>query len=122
METAAPAQLLDGGMGLELKRRKAAGLDCAYDLTVRCSMPQLPQSNDDHRVWWHSGLVPAAITVDPSAAICCLPARRRTQLFSTAALRSTPRAVVEVHREYIAAGCDVITTASYAVTEVSGSC
>ena len=62
--------VLDGATGLELKARKAMGLDVAYDLT----------------------------------------------LFSTAALRDTPRAVVDLHRAYIDAGCDVITTASYAVT------
>ena len=38
------------------------------------------------------------------------------KLFSTAALRDTPHAVVELHRDYIKAGCTVVTTASYAVT------
>lgn len=38
------------------------------------------------------------------------------QLFSTAALRETPLAVKELHVDYIRAGCQVITTASYAVT------
>jgi S-methylmethionine-dependent homocysteine/selenocysteine methylase len=62
--------ILDGGCGLELKRRKTAGMDVAYDLT----------------------------------------------LFSTAALRDTPDAIRTLHRDYIRAGCTVITTASYAVT------
>eukprot|EP01062_Namystynia_karyoxenos_P001089 TRINITY_DN1037_c0_g2_i1.p1 TRINITY_DN1037_c0_g2~~TRINITY_DN1037_c0_g2_i1.p1 ORF type:complete len:374 (+),score=102.25 TRINITY_DN1037_c0_g2_i1:88-1122(+) len=62
--------LLDGGCGLELKRRKAEGRDVAYDLT----------------------------------------------LFSTAALRDSPAAVGDLHRDFIRAGCQVITTASYAVT------
>ena len=62
--------MLDGGSGLEFKRRKAAGLEVAYDLT----------------------------------------------LFSTAALRETPDAVVALHRDFIRSGCTVITTASYAVT------
>ena len=62
--------ILDGGTGLELKKRKAQGLPVAYDLT----------------------------------------------LFSTAALRSTPEGIVEMHRDYIKAGCTVLTTASYAVT------
>lgn len=62
--------ILDGGMGLELKLRKAQGLPVAYDLT----------------------------------------------LFSTAALRETPDAIIQIHRDYIRAGCNVITTASYAVT------
>lgn len=65
-----PLLVLDGGAGLELKRRKAAGLPCAYDL----------------------------------------------MLFSTAALRETPEAVLAMHRAYIRAGCTVLTTASYAVT------
>lgn len=37
-------------------------------------------------------------------------------LFSTAALRDTPDAVKQLHRDYIQAGCTVITTASYATT------
>ena len=65
-----PLLLLDGGTGLELKRRKAQGLPVAYDLT----------------------------------------------LFSTAALRDTPDALVDLHRDYIKAGCTVLTTASYAIT------
>lgn len=63
--------VLDGGCGLELKRRKSLGQRVAYDLV----------------------------------------------LFSTAALRDTPDAVEELHRDYIRAGCTVLTTASYAVTE-----
>mmetsp|Transcript_148162 Transcript_148162/g.369395 ORF Transcript_148162/g.369395 Transcript_148162/m.369395 type:complete len:369 (+) Transcript_148162:59-1165(+) len=62
--------LLDGGCGLELKRRKTRGENVAYDL----------------------------------------------QLFSTAALRETPEAIRQLHRDYVRAGCDVITTSSYAVT------
>lgn len=62
--------LLDGGCGLELKKRKAAGANCSYNLT----------------------------------------------LFSTAALRDTPDAVTLLHRDFIKSGCDVITTASFAVT------
>jgi len=63
--------LLDGSYGLELKRRKAEGMDVAYNLT----------------------------------------------LFSTAALRDTPEAVKQLHQDYIKAGAQVITTASYAVTK-----
>ena len=37
-------------------------------------------------------------------------------LFSTAALRSSPREVVALHRDYLDAGANVLTTASYAVT------
>ena len=62
--------VLDGGCGLELKKRKALGQPVAYDLT----------------------------------------------LFSTAALRETPDGVTALHRDYIRAGCTVITTSSYAVT------
>ena len=62
--------LLDGGTGLELKKRKAQGKQVAYDLT----------------------------------------------LFSTAALRDTPDGITDMHRDYIKAGCTVLTTASYAVT------
>jgi S-methylmethionine-dependent homocysteine/selenocysteine methylase len=39
-----------------------------------------------------------------------------TSLFSTAALRQTPKAIVALHRDFIKSGCSVITTASYAVT------
>eukprot|EP00405_Crypthecodinium_cohnii_P009941 CAMPEP_0206428558 /NCGR_PEP_ID=MMETSP0324_2-20121206/5742_1 /ASSEMBLY_ACC=CAM_ASM_000836 /TAXON_ID=2866 /ORGANISM="Crypthecodinium cohnii, Strain Seligo" /LENGTH=319 /DNA_ID=CAMNT_0053894121 /DNA_START=127 /DNA_END=1083 /DNA_ORIENTATION=+ len=62
--------LLDGGCGMELKKRKAEGQNVAYDLT----------------------------------------------LFSTAALRDTPDAILDLYRDWIKAGCTVITTASYAVT------
>lgn len=63
--------LLDGGCGLELKSRKAAGQNVAYNLT----------------------------------------------LFSTAALMETPDAIRQLHQDYIRAGCNVITTASYAITK-----
>ena len=33
-------------------------------------------------------------------------------LFSTAALIETPRAILDLHRDYIRAGCTVLTTAS----------
>jgi len=62
--------LLDGGMGMELKKRKAAGVPVAYD----------------------------------------------TSLFSTASLRETPEGVRDLHRDYLRAGCQVVTTASYAAT------
>ena len=65
-----PLFILDGGCGLELKRRKALGQAVAYDLT----------------------------------------------LFSTASLRETPEAILELHRDYIRAGCTVLTTATFAVT------
>ena len=38
-------------------------------------------------------------------------------LFSTAALRDTPEAIAQLHRDYVRAGCTVITTATYAATE-----
>eukprot|EP00930_Biecheleria_cincta_P003173 TRINITY_DN104106_c0_g1_i1.p1 TRINITY_DN104106_c0_g1~~TRINITY_DN104106_c0_g1_i1.p1 ORF type:complete len:366 (-),score=63.79 TRINITY_DN104106_c0_g1_i1:20-1063(-) len=63
--------LLDGGCGLELKRRKSDGQNVAYNLT----------------------------------------------LFSTAALMDTPDAIRQLHQDYIRAGCNVITTASYAVNK-----
>ena len=44
------------------------------------------------------------------------PVEYNTSLFSTAALRQTPKAIVALHRDFIKSGCSVITTASYAVT------
>ena len=38
-------------------------------------------------------------------------------LFSTAALTETPDHVVKLHSDYIEAGANVITTASYAITQ-----
>lgn len=62
--------ILDGGCGLELKKRKAEGHDVAYN----------------------------------------------TELFSTAAVLETPQGVIDMHRDYVLAGANVITTASYATT------
>jgi len=62
--------ILDGGLGLELKRRKSQGQDVAYNL----------------------------------------------QLFSSAALLETPGAIRELHADYLAAGAEVLTTATFAVT------
>ena len=45
-----------------------------------------------------------------------LPVAYDLKLFSTAALRETPDAIREIHRDYIRAGVNVITTASYAIT------
>jgi len=45
-----------------------------------------------------------------------LPVAYNLSLFSSAALRDTPEAILKLHQDYLKAGCQVLTTASYAVT------